>query len=273
MTTDALDIDLIAPSGTLRLTPVERIRGHGPLSRDIRGRVVPGHAGAILEAQRVVRRTIILEPRYWGSTAQALRDLIRTLSAAVDDGELRLRWTWPDGSQRDLYCYFEEAPFGQHFPSVVAPLRFQALDPYFYDTSETIATFDLTSADNPLLKDPFFPVVLDPSGSYNVSAANVGKEVWPIWTLTGPFDSGASLRHPSTGQSLTLTASIGAGETVVVDTRVGVKTATDASGSNVAWTGTMWPLPAGTSQARLSASGITASSEAELRWTARHEVP
>lgn len=58
-------------------------------------------------------------------------------------------------------------------------------------------------------------------------------ETWPIWTIVGKGGSKFTLNNLTTGKGLTLNYDFSVGDTVIIDTRPGIKTAVNSAGDNV----------------------------------------
>jgi hypothetical protein len=103
-------------------------------------------------------------------------------------------------------------------------------------------------------------------------------EAWPVWTITGP-GSGIVLRNLTTGQSMDFgVGALAAGNTVVVDTRPGAKTAVANGSINVfpflSAASVLWSLQRGANAVRLEMSGaIAGASGLSLAYRPRYLSP
>ena len=98
-------------------------------------------------------------------------------------------------------------------------------------------------------------------------------ESYPVWTIKGPGDT-VRLVNQTSGKILNLGANVlAAGQTLVIDTRPGVKTIL-LDGVNVFnWLdvySSLWPLESGDNSLMLQMSNITQISKIELTYTERY---
>ncbi|WP_030431957.1 phage distal tail protein [Allokutzneria albata] len=203
------------------------------------------------------------------SSPAALRARMRALVAAMDPvrGEGTIRITTPIGDQREIYCRvsagleMDETLGRTSGPTLqrCVPM-FRAVDPYWYDTTDTIDTF--SSADTATFF-PIFPLRLASSSVFvEATIINSGDvETWPVWTITGP-GSAITLRNLTTGYALTLTTTLAVGEHLVIDTRPGRKSVLKNDGTNLftalSSASSLWPLARGSNSVRLEMSSTVA---------------
>jgi hypothetical protein len=240
---------------------------------------VPLQAGSRLRQVRPLARDVALPFIVVSSDPVAKRMALRRLAAAMDptrgDGRLRCGFA---GQMRELRCRYaggfdldESADLST--PEVQRALVvFRAFDPFWYDQAVTAVTVGPTQAS-------FFPILpLRLSGSEVYADTEVDNdgdvETWPLWTVTGP-GVGPVLRNLTTGKAIDLTGvSLGAGETVEIDTRPGFKTVRRGDGSNlygemVTPPSSLWPLVKGSNSLRLEMSATTADTSFALRYQRR----
>lgn len=210
--------------------------------------------------------------------------MIRKMNPTRGVGKLRV--TSPVGDQREINCVVvdglglkeadgETGPTDQRIGAV-----FRAHDPYYYDPSATVVSFSITSVPS------FFPwggTVLFRLTSSEIFADGTvtnGGDVdsWPVWTITGP-GSTITLQNLTTSKSLTFsTTALTTGETIVVDTRPGVKTVTKGDGTNLfpdlSTMSSLWPLVSGANLIRIQMGGADAvTSNVGLSYKQRYLSP
>jgi Phage tail protein len=241
--------------------------------------VVPEQPGARVRAVRHGVRTFVLPLWITAASEAGLRSTLRSLVAAMDPlrGPGRIRVSAPGGDQREITCFYQDGlnlkeVLGQNSGPLMqrAPVIFRAPDPYFYDISDTLSP-DYTIG-TPATFFPILPLRLTNSDVFaDLTVVNSGDvQAWPVWTLIGP-GSAITLRNLTTGKVLTLSVTLGAGESVTIDTRPGAKTVTKNDGSNLfghLGTSALWPLARGTNQIRMEMAGATTASL--LRFARRH---
>ena len=276
-------IEWIDPDGGTTVLEVEwATRGRGLPPVVLRDEEVPGHPGTVLREVEHGPRELVL-PVWLSATGEAeLRERIRDLARAMDPrrGEGRLRVTGPAGDQRELRCRVTaglelDEVLGDTAGSTVqrVPLVLRATDPYWYATSDTVTPdFEAGQAAGWF---PFFPLRLASSEVFaDRTVDNVGDvDAWPVWTVTGP-GAGLALRNLTTGLALELDYSLGAGETVTIDTRLGVKSVTRGDGLNLfehlSTTSALWPLAPGPNAIRVELNAVGPSSRVRLAWRPRY---
>jgi hypothetical protein len=256
---------------------------------------VPGQPGARHRASRYKPREFTLKLTLSAADEPSLRTAQRQLVYAMDPtrGEGIIRVQSPIGDVREIGCYYtaglgmDEKP-GTNGPGMQqAAVTFRAYDPYWREPLDEIRSF--TVGPSPSFF-PFFPLRLTSSEiAVDVTVVNGDVEAWPVWTITGP-GSGIVLRNLTTGQSLVFRATaLGAGESIVIDTRPGIKTVTLNSqnplfsasvydGTNLApdvgITSALWSLKAGPNATRLEMAGaIVGASALQLRYRRRYLAP
>ena len=236
---------------------------------------MPGEAGARLTYTRTSARDVDIPFAVLEEDETALRSLIRSLARALDptrgDGVLEVT---RDGVTRRLTCRYtgglEQArTLG---PSLQAVLSFRAFEPYWEADSAVSETYETGEA---AAFFPFFPLTLASSTVLaSPSVENDGDvEAFPVWTITGP-GSNPSLKNLTTGETLSLTLTLGAGEEVVIDTRRGRKTVLSGTGANLfsalSDDSSLWSLAAGTNRLQIEMDGATEDSAVTLGYTPRY---
>lgn len=238
---------------------------------------IPEQPGERLRAVRHRSREFTLPILFRDTTDAGLRTAIRDLVAKLDPtrGDGRIRVTAPGGDQREITCRYMAGLEGDEqamLRAQKAPVVFKAHDPYWYATGDTTTTFTVGTAGSFF---PFFPLVLASSEVFtDATVINVGDvDAWPVWTVTGP-GSNLVLRNLTTGKQLTLSVTLGASESVSIDTRPGVKTVTHSNGSNLfpdlSANSSLWPLRRGANSVRIELTSATAASSVVLSWRPRY---
>lgn len=206
------------------------------------------------------------------------RQLVYAMNPLRGSGTLRN--TAQDGSVRDLVCKLvaglsgDESAQNRAPGNFLAPLEFEAADPFWYDRDYTSLSFS-TGASVLFLASPFLGPHISSSGiASSFSVFNSGDvEAWPIWTITGPGNT-ITLSNTTTGKALVLSITITAGQVLTIDTRPGHKTVTREDGSNqfatVSSTSSLWELATGNNAVTLSISGTTTASGLQLQYKQRY---
>lgn len=244
--------------------------------------IVPEQAGARLrDVQHGVREVDI--PLYVAEeTTVALRTTLREMMGWFDPtrGAGRLRVQSADGSQRELtarqvgegLAVIESNELsGTHWQQLILTLR--AVDPYWYNRTSTDLSY--ATGTGPATFFPFFPLKLSSSTVFGTPAIVNGGDVasWPIWTIIGP-GSAIVITNLTTGESFSLSSVLLGGESIVVDTRPGMKSVTKNTGANLYGnlgpTSILWSLLAGNNSLQLEMSGSNSNSRINLSYTARY---
>lgn len=255
------------------------VQGRGMPPIRIRSDEVAEQDGSRLRLVRYGTREVSIPLDVFTASPSALRTAVRTLERLFDPkrGDGSLRVLSPDGSTRDLVCRYvgglelQEAYEGA-FGVQRTVLVFRAFDPLWRDASTTSVTF---APDTATAFFPILPLRLSSSEVYSdASIDNSGDaEAWPMWTITGPGDSPV-LRNLTTDEVIDLTGlTLGAGESVVIDTAPGAKTVRSGTGSNLfsslSSTSTLWSLAQGINSVRVELSGVTAATSVVLSYRRR----
>lgn len=177
------------------------------------------------------QKTACTRQQYWQYRA-ALIDFFRPNRG----GALTLTVREAGGNKRSLKIY--AAPGFVFSPSapdesgfiIEEPITFIAYDPIWYDPAS--ATTVLTGiAASQLVFPATFPIVFSPDGTtYSTTITYVGNwNSYPIVTITGPYTS-ATIRNASTGVSVVLFVTIGAGQQRIIDFTPGSQSIVDENG-------------------------------------------
>ncbi|MCY9786826.1 phage tail family protein [Nocardiopsis sp. EMB25] len=121
---------------------------------------------------------------------------------------------------------------------------------------------------------PILPVEVRDSGvvGQGMTIRNPGSvRGWPVWTITGPLSGTATMRNVSTGAELEFTATLAAGEQIIIDTRPRHKTVRDHTGANrfsdLALGSVLWPLAPGANTVDIILTGLGTGSLLEMALT------
>lgn len=191
----------------------------------------------------------------------------------------------PDGSSRDLFCYYQAGLEGNEDGSSGNPIRgagwmqvvlsLYANDPFWYDAQYTMQTF-VPSGAAPSFLPSLVPIKLGFSGvSSGFSVYNTGDyEAWPIWTINGP-GTNPTLSNNSTGKSTSFTVTLGSSDVLIIDTRPLMKSIT--LNGTVNWsiynpTSSLWSFQKGQNNCALSMSGTGGASQIQLQYKQRYKV-
>lgn len=171
----------------------------------------------------------------------------RTFNQSKGLGVLRL--TDEASSSYDLSCILRDGLSGVDsdgrplLQRVV--LQFIAPDPFWYDT--TAVSHSWVTGDEPGSFFPILPLVLSSSTVFaQPTILNDGDiKAWPVWTIAGP-GSDFVVRNFTTGKTLSVNYTLGAQQTLEIDTRSGVKSVkVDGVSVFENATGALWPLEPG----------------------------
>jgi len=217
---------------------------------------------------------------YKASSHEDLSDEIRTLAGHVNPigkSEVTIQRIREDADTRELTCIYNGGMAVMEETGVYArvDMAFTANDPYWYAASATTDTYETGT---PATFFPFFPMRLSSSTIFASPVINNTGQVrtWPIWTITGPGIDPV-FKNLSTDKTLAInriTTTIGAGETLTIDTRKGIKTIKRNDGvsffSNKTELSSLWPLEPGNNSVQLELSGTSGASQVAISYTLRN---
>lgn len=242
--------------------------------------------GALAQSYRAAVRSIIVGLRMYHDTDQlaflALQDKLARSLWTVRGGSPApgtLVVARPDGTSRQVGVYCNAGADQGDDDATKSGLTWstytitlQALDPFFEDGDATELSFGTSTAPG---VPPMPPIQLAPAtllGDNEVTNSG-DADSYPVWTITGPGQP--TLTNHTTGRSFGLSATLGSGEVVVVDTRPTLQSAVDQDGDD-RWGDLvkssprdLWPLVPGTNSLNLSMSGSGAGSKIVLSYTRR----
>lgn len=246
----------------------------------------PMHAGTRVVKVKTGPRDYDLPLLFQGASYEASYALLKSALGHFDPtrGPGTLRVVDPNGDSRELpeVYYTGGLEMAESWPDwspthYRAVASFHAPDPYWYDVGDTTATYASDVATAPTFF-PFFPLRLS-AGTVLTSPTLVNDgdvELWPIFTVTGP-GTDLLLLNTTTGKFLSMPVVIAADEQVVIDTRPGHKTVTDAEGrrlfGSLSATSELWPFPVGASTFQVQMNGANAASQVQVRYRRRFYSP
>lgn len=169
---------------------------------------------------------------YWDNRL-ALHEFLRPNRG----GPLTFTLRTPNGNLRSILVRADPGlvlpPVDQNNWNVQESLDFLALDPTFFDATQTVQA--LSSAVQTQLVFPItFPITFGTSDVFlttgNITYAGTWK-TYPVITLTGPYTR-AVIQHVTLGVNIMLSVAILAGESRIIDLTPGAQSITDGSGNN-----------------------------------------
>lgn len=243
---------------------------------------IPLQPGSSLLYVKTLVRPLILALGIRASSeaifAQARRNLSQAMNPQRGPGTLSMLAA--DGTHRDLTCYMESGFEGDESDQYRGPgwcilpaLTFKALDPYWYDHSATLLNFSPAGGVS-FFHTPFIPVHLSPTGiSSSFTVTNNGSiECWPVWTIHGA-GTNPTLTNNTTGDAITLTITLGTSDSLVIDTRPGVKTVILNGSTNkystLAFDSSLFSFATGVNNIALSMTGTDSNSLLTLSYQQR----
>lgn len=191
-------------------------------------------------------------------------------------GPGRLRALRPDGSAREIECYYQagfDGEPGQGWLWDTAVLSLYCPDPFWRDVKAESIPYSYAGAPVSYLS-PYLTV--SPSSVLGVTTAhNAGDvEAWPTWTIIGPATAVVATNH-STGESFTLTGTLTAGQVATITTDPpAVRGPGGANWSNkLSWPGAvLWGLQPGVNDVEFAVAGAAAGTKITLSYVPRYET-
>lgn len=236
--------------------------------------------GTTVHAVHAPPRTLFLPMLLFGADRAAYRARVAALEAAMDpaagDGQLELMEH--DGSRRRIRCRYTGGMEGEETKDARGNswwrfgVNLFAADPFWFAPDLLTLTWSYGTPTNFF---PFFPLVLTPSallGSATVSYPGTAPG-WPTWRITAPGSS-VTITNSDTGEAITLTGSIPAGQTLTIVTKPGQQSIRLANGTdwwpNLVDGSVLWQVKPGTTNINLSLTGASTGSsvvmETEIRY-------
>lgn len=208
-----------------------------------------------------------------------VRALVHAMRPKAGAGTLTA--STPVGETRSLTCYCVGGLEGDESTDGSLPgvwwklaLKLYAPDPWWYGDTQTVSVG--LGAGQAFF--PIFPLVLSPSsvqGQFTVDLSASDAPSFPVWTITGP-GSGLVLTNQTTGQSLSLDATLLAGESMTIDSRPGMQSVRKSDGTNLLPTVTagtdpqLWPLIEGVNTVSAVLTGATSASRVVGQYQPRY---
>nr|WTB31177.1 phage tail family protein [Streptomyces sp. NBC_00830] len=234
--------------------------------------------GNSLRGLRAQPREIFLPVAFFGPDRPSFlarkRSFFRTLNPYLGLGTLTQ--TEADGSARTIEAYYvagAEGDLGQDNSDLhwqVVGLTFSCPSPYWLG-DQVSKTFSTGASGS------FFPVlpltVRDSQVLGDATIDNPGcAPSFPVWTIHGPATS-AVVTNTTTGQSFSVTASLGSSDVLVIDTRERVQTAV-LNGSTNWWPNLttdseLWALQPGRNDISLALVGTTGDTTVRVDYQPR----
>jgi hypothetical protein len=218
-----------------------------------------------------------------GDTLMGLRRIKADLFGYVNPrrGPVTLRVGTPDGQGRLIDGYYRPVPSAMDNEAWWVSQQLLGIVlhcPQPFWRSEDDWSVEWKQADDPpalLPILPWAPADSNALGATNPVTIDGDVETYPVWSITGPLES-VEVVDVGTGRSFLLTASIGAGNTWVVDTRRGQQAVYDQNGvrqrSALNAGAQLWPLQPGLSQIQTvvtgASSGAMVTGRAQRLWWA-----
>jgi len=195
------------------------------------------------------------------------RQLIHAMRPQAGEGLLTVRNE--SGEARTLSCYCVGGLEGDEATNVTMAgswwrliLKFYAPSPWWQGETRSIS-FGLGA---PVNFFPIFPMTLSPSdiqGMFTVDLSDMDSPTYPQWTVVGPGSS-LLLENQTTGRKIQINASLGDGESMLIDTRPGFQTIRRGDGTNLmgslASDPALWPLIEGVNRVSAQLVGATSAS-------------
>ncbi|WP_406078755.1 phage tail family protein [[Kitasatospora] papulosa] len=240
----------------------------------------PGIDGYEVRQVRAEGKTITLPIAFWANDSRAAykarrRALIRSLNPKRGQGTLTL--TEPDGATRSIGVRYTDGMEGDESLDAagarwcITALVFAVPSPYWNGGEVTTEWKNGTGGDF----YPFLPLTVGDSQVLgSVTVDNDGDDdAFPIWIIKGPATS-ATLTNVTTGQTLALTRTLTASDTVVIDTRERRQTALLNGVTNL-WphlsdSSTLWPLELDRNELTLTIAGSTSATSVRMTYQPRY---
>ena len=241
----------------------------------------PAYDGEIIRGVRADPREITIPIHvYARSRPECLaiyHDLVDDLDPQAGPGEIRI--SEADGSYRTIRGYYasglegrdDDDSTGRTWLSVA--LVFRCESPFWEGVEESVRWKLAVSAPGSFY--PILPLAVkdaEVSGQFN--ATNKGNvRAFPIWETTGPYTS-ITATNETTGRLFSIDKALVGGDTSVVDTRQGIKSAV-LNGTVNLWewmdidAADLWPLEPGDNTVSLIAPAASTDSEIVMRYRPR----
>lgn len=222
-------------------------------------------------AREVVLAMMIQAPSFKDPDPTAFRTRVAALTRAMRPkaGPGTLIASNETGQVRRLRCYYTSGLEGSE-------ARGEKLADLWWKTTVHLMADDPWWYGEPVPLDvglgaganffPIFPLALAPStvqGKFTVDLSDADDRSYPLWTITGP-GSALVLANETTGQAITVNASLAGGETMIIDTRPGFQSVRRGDGTNLMGSVTsdpaLWSLFEGINEVSVALTGATSAS-------------
>ncbi len=233
---------------------------------------VPGLPGGRFRGARHATREVVVPVYLEGPVAD--RDALRSLARALDPakGIGKLRTTGGPAPGRELSCVYVDGlqSLAEEYPRGATPsLLFHAHDPYWHESSEASAEYQLGQAEMHWFT--IFPLMLGASEVFaEFDVDNNGDvEAWPLFTVIGPGDS-PMLTNMTSDKMLSYPHTLGIHDIFTADFRPGYKRVL-LNGISVYKDldplSELWPLLPGTNHVRVGMVGADYdNSRLQIQW-------
>jgi hypothetical protein len=241
-----------------------------------------GIPGTTLQAIQADQREVSLGLQVEGATVAEFRArwraLIRAMRPMAGDGVLAV--ADESGTRRSLACRYVSGLEGDaeaEFPGRIgrAVLKLVAFDPWFYGDEQEVS-FSLGAPTSFFTPGVGFPLTLSSSsvqGSFAIDLSDSDSPTPVTWTITGP-GTALTLTNVTTGQVITVTATLTSGQTMIIDTRPGYQSVRRGDGTNLMGSVTsdpaLWSLIEDQNEITASMTGATAASRIEASFQPRY---
>lgn len=261
--------DFILTTGTIGfgLTPTEvRIE---PSASD----------GGIFRFSRRNTRELDLPIVIFGDDRDTVEANLRRLSKILRETPFKIRATYDTGEEWDLegiYVGGGETQYGSDAGKEYCRWVVQVQCPQPFWVSSSSISYAVGSGDAGRSLIPWL-AEMRVSSSQAIGAISIENpgdvDSYPVWTLKGPFDQ-ATITNADGSLEYVYDSPVALGETITVDTRTG--TVTNIAGanmySNLGPSPKLFAIPAGTSQATITATNTTSNTFISLSFQPRKEI-
>ena len=253
---------------------------------DIVEDIIPQQPGARWRETVVRPRTVDIPILVRGSTYLQRDQRVRELARWVDGrrGESRFRVTALNDAILDLIgrgtLTMNEGPEERQHIAQTVIVTMRAQDPYWRD-KDAISPDPYVSGGTveTWFGRPWFPFRLASSTVIaNPTIDNDGDvEAWPSWLITGP-GTNPVLRNLTSGKRIALDSyTLVPGQQILIDTAPGVKSVTDALGTNLfgslSGDSELWPLVRGSNAIQIELGSATSVSSVVVSYRRRFLTP
>jgi hypothetical protein len=232
---------------------------------------------AVSATAREVMLGQIIEAADEATLAARVRALVRAMRPKAGPGLLIA--SSPDGVRRTLTCRYAGGLEGAEGRASTVPgrwvkaaIKLRAADPWWYGDQQTVSVGLGVGANF----FPIFPLVLAPStvqGEFEIDLSDADDPTYPVWTITGPgsnlvltntYDDYTTGEAVEVTRTIEVTASLSAGQSMIIDTRPGYQSVRRDDGTNLMGSVTtdpaLWGLIEGVNTVTAALTGATTAS-------------